>query len=91
MYRLMMWRQPGISLTKELYPGVGAMFGSSAPQVERSIRSAIQSAWNQRGPQDWGKLFPTGPNEISRRPSNGAVISRLADDLREALSRGLRE
>ena len=88
---LMMWRQPGISLTKELYPGVGAMFGSSAPQVERSIRSAIQSAWNQRSPQDWGKLFPTGPNEISRRPSNGAVISRLADDLREALSRGLRE
>ena len=88
---LMMWRQPGISLTKELYPGVGAMFGSSAPQVERSIRSAIQSAWNQRSPQDWGTLFPPGSDGTSQRPSNGAVIARLADDLREELSRGLRE
>lgn len=81
---LMMCRQPDISITKELYPSVGAMFGSNAPQVERSIRSAINAAWRQQGAA-WAVFFPSEPDGTIPRPSNGTVIARLACDLREKL------
>ena len=82
---LLMCRQPDISITKELYPSVGALFGSTALQVERSIRSAINAAWSQQAGQSWSRLFPPGPDGCVQRPSNGTVISRLAWDLQEKL------
>ena len=82
---LMMCRQPDISITKELYPSVGAMFGGTALQVERSIRTAINAAWSQQNTQSWAALFPAGPDGTIPRPSNGTLIARLAADLREKL------
>ncbi len=82
---LMMCQTPDISITKELYPNVGATHGSNAMQVERSIRSAINAAWEQ-GADGWKELFGTGPDGKANRPSNGAFIARLADDLRFELS-----
>ena len=82
---LMMCRWPDISITKELYPSVGARFGSNALQVERSIRTAINAAWSQQNTQSWATLFPAGPDGTIPRPSNGTFIARLAADLREKL------
>lgn len=82
---LLMWRQPDISITKELYPRVGAATGSSAIQVERAIRSALNAAWSQAGTKTWGLFFQPGPDGHIPRPSNGHLISRLAEDLREKL------
>ncbi len=66
---------PGLSITKELYPAVAACCGSKASQVERSIRSAIQTAW-ERQPEAWSAWFP-------HRPTNAEFISRLAELLRQ--------
>lgn len=82
----LMCRQPDISITKELYPKLGLPSGSSSMQVERAIRSAINAAWNQKHTALWHDLFPPGPDGIIPRPSNGAFISRLADELREKLA-----
>ena len=82
----LMCKQPDISLTKVLYPMVGSCFNSSAIQVERAIRGAINSAWSQTHSQSWYELFPAGPDGIIPRPSNGTLISRLADELRKKLS-----
>lgn len=82
---LMMCRQPDISITKELYPSVGTRFGSSALQVERSIRTAINAAWSQQNAQSWASLFPAAPDGTIPRPSNGTFIARLAAELREKL------
>ena len=83
---LLMCKQPDISLTKVLYPAVGSSFNSSSIQVERAIRGAINSAWNQNHTQSWTDLFPPGPDGTIPRPSNGTVISRLADELRKMLA-----
>ena len=82
---LMMCRKPDISITKELYPAVAAMFGGTALQVERAIRTAINAAWSQQGTQRWAQLFPAEADGTIPRPSNGTVIARLAEDLREKL------
>lgn len=71
-------RQPGQLVTKELYPKVGKRCEGSSQQVERSIRSAIATAWETRDEQIWATYFPPGPSGNLERPTNAAMISRLA-------------
>lgn len=82
---LMMCQHPDISITKELYPSVGDMFGSTSLQVEHSIRTAINAAWSQPNTQSWAALFPANPDGTVPRPSNGTLIARLSADLRKKL------
>ena len=74
-------RDPSQSVTKELYPAVGAVCGANKDQVERSIRSAISTAWNRRDDQVWRLYFQPGPDGSVPRPTNAAFISRLAERL----------
>ena len=69
------------SITKQLYPDVGACCNASAIQVERSVRSAIECAWLRRDDTVWRKYFTPGPNGQIARPTNAAFLSRLADAL----------
>ncbi|MBQ8834406.1 MAG: response regulator [Oscillospiraceae bacterium] len=70
---------PGLSITKELYPAVAILCQSKASHVERSIRSAVQTAWEHREEQAWQQYFHTGGG-IPPRPTNAEFISRLAGD-----------
>ena len=47
-------------------------------QVEQSIRSAIDSAWNCSAWERWDPLFPPEKGERRKRPSNHSFISRIA-------------
>lgn len=67
------------SLTKELYVTVGAVYGVSAQQVERSIRVAVEAAWKRRDARVWQQWFPGA--SAMKRPTNGEVICRLAEYL----------
>lgn len=78
---LLMARQPGQSITKELYPKVAALCDCEPKHVERSSRSAIHAAWERRDERIWKLYFLPGPDGTVPRPTNGAFISRLADSL----------
>ena len=78
---LRMAKKPDQSITKELYPAVAAVFGCERTHVERSIRSAIETAWLHRDDRLWQLYFRPGPDGVIARPSNAAFISRLADAL----------
>lgn len=78
---LLMAKNPGQSITKELYPAVAKHFRVTPAQVERSIRSALQQAWQRREGTAWQLYFSTGNTGCPERPSNGALISCLADRL----------
>ena len=69
-------------LTKELYKTVGAFYNASGGQVERSMRFALESAWKNRDDRQWAQWFPAGVIRSLKRPSNGVVITRLAECLR---------
>lgn len=77
----LMAEKPGQSITKELYPEVAAHFGVDHKQVERCIRTALESAWNRRDEQLWRMYFAPGTDGCLRRPTNGEFICRLADCL----------
>lgn len=72
---------PGISITKVLYPQIAAHYEVSCFQVERSIRTAIESAWEKRNHEVWSRFFPHNYEGAEIRPSNGVFIVRLAQEL----------
>lgn len=74
-------QDPGRSLTKDLYPTVGREFGTNRIAVERVIRSAIHTAWEQRDEPIWRRYFPVGCGGRVPRPTNRAFIATLAQAL----------
>ncbi len=76
---ILLVHNPGMSITKELYPGVADAFGISATQVERSIRTAIGAGFDRGDRRKWQTHFPA---DCAERPSNGAFLTTLADLLR---------
>lgn len=80
---ILLWqRDPGQSITKELYPAVAELCGCASVHVERSIRSAITAAWSHREEHLWRMFFPADASGDIPKPSNGTFIARLADCLR---------
>ncbi len=72
-------QNPGMLLSKELYPAIGAEFClPDSRTVEHSIRNAITDAWKCRDSALWEKYFPGS----STAPTNKAFISRLAEMFR---------
>ncbi len=72
---------PGQTITKELYSKVASRCNATVTQVERSIRTAIEAAWEHQDIQAWRRFFPEGENGLGCRPTNGEFVSRLADYL----------
>lgn len=76
---LCLMRDPGMSITKELYPMVASRCDGTPVQVERAIRGAIQAAWSSRDETVWRRYFQPGPDGTVQRPSNAGFLSRIAD------------
>lgn len=74
-------QNPEQTITKELYSEVGNRCHATITQVERSIRTAIETAWEHQNSQAWWRYFPAGEMETAGRPTNGEFVSRLADHL----------
>ena len=69
------------SITKRLYPEVAKRFETTGKQVERAIRSAIETAWTN-GNDDvlvliFGELFV----DRSVKPTNSEIIRVLVDNI----------
>ena len=74
-------QEPGLSITKELYPSVAKICGCKKGNVERSIRSTLEVAWDHGNSKIWQQYFP----DAISRPTNAFFISRLAEALRQEL------
>lgn len=72
-------RDPDQQVTKELYPKVAKLCSGNTAQVERAIRSAIQTAWERRDEQVWRMYFQPDRSGRLERPTNAAFISTLAE------------
>ena len=68
-------------ITKELYPGIGKRFNTSASKVERAIRHAIEVAWSRGRIDTLNKAFGCKVATREDKPTNGEFIAMLADKL----------
>lgn len=73
----MYMRDPAQSMTKELYLEIGKLYGKDGRQVERSIRNAIDTAWQRRDDVTWRQYFGA-PGGQTFRPTNREFFARMA-------------
>lgn len=72
----MVW--DGDALTKELYPTLARVFGTTPSRIERNIRHSIEKAWYRADWRMQAKYFGGSVNPSTGRPTNGEYIARLA-------------
>ena len=68
-------------ITKELYPGIGKHFNTSASKVERAIRHAIEVAWSRGRIETLNRAFGCKVASREDKPTNGEFIAMIADKL----------
>lgn len=70
--------EPGMSITKELYPLIAKKFGSTPTRVERAMRHAIETAFD-RGSYDTIKgIFGHSIDPGRGTPTVSEFIARMA-------------
>lgn len=69
-------------ITKELYPGIGKRFNTSASKVERAIRHAIEVAWSRGRIDTLNKAFGCRVATKEDKPTNGEFIAMISDKFR---------
>lgn len=72
-----------ISMTKELYPQVAAVWGTDWKQAEHAIRNCIENAYKRRNDWVWQMYFPHGPDRKVGHLKNSVFLNCVADYLRE--------
>lgn len=68
--------------TTQLYPALAKKYAVSDKGIERSIRLAIETAWDQGDALLINRLFEYTVNSQKGRPTNRQFIAVLADHLR---------
>jgi len=79
----MVYYEPDLTgrITKELYPGIGRRFNTSASKVERAIRHAIEVAWTRGKIENINQVFGYNIYSKNDKPTNGEFIALVADKL----------
>ena len=70
--------EPGMRITKELYPMIASMVGSTPSRVERSMRHAIESAFDRGDPLIINGIFGYSLSPDKGKPTNWEFIGRMA-------------
>ena len=68
-------------VTKVLYPTIAHEFGTTASRVERSIRHAIEVAWDRGNTEAQQELFGYNAQSKRGKPTNSEFIALVADKL----------
>ena len=69
------------NITKELYPKIAENYLTSSSKVERSIRHAIEVAWNRGRIGNLNTIFGVNFYLDGDKPTNGEFIAFVADRL----------
>lgn len=69
-------------ITHGLYPAVAGCFGTTASRVERSIRHAINMAWDRGGAPAFAQVLKHRTFSADEKPTNCELIALLAERVR---------
>lgn len=69
------------AVTKTLYPEVARRYGTTASRVERSMRHAIETAWDRAAPETLRDYFGETVSSEKGKPTNSEFIAMVADRL----------
>ena len=70
--------EPGMAMTKELYPALAKAVGSTGARVERCMRHSIEKAWSRGSQGAQMKYFGYSIDPQTGKPRVGEYVARLA-------------
>ena len=70
--------EPGMVITKELYPMIANRVGSTPSRVERAMRHAIETAWLRCDLKTADRYFGNTIDPRRCKPVNSHFIARVA-------------
>jgi len=73
------------NLTNKLYPVVAEKYNTTSSRVERSIRHAIELAWDRGAIETFDELFGYTISEHRGKPTNGEFIAMITDKVKTDL------
>lgn len=65
-------------MTKELYPAIAEMTGSTPTRVERAMRHSIETAWDRGSELTQLQYFGWSVNPDKGAPTVGEYVARMA-------------
>nr|MBR4281258.1 sporulation initiation factor Spo0A C-terminal domain-containing protein [Clostridia bacterium] len=77
------WEHPEVlrGLNRRLYPAIAREHAATPQAIERAIRHAIAVTWERGGSERCHQLLGRDFSCVGERPSNGEMITLLADYL----------
>lgn len=66
-------------ITKELYPDIAWMYGTTASKVERAMRTAVMCCWEKGGRETLEQIVGY---RLHQRPTNSEFIDLIASRIR---------
>jgi two-component system response regulator (stage 0 sporulation protein A) len=78
--------EPGMALTKELYPAIARVHSTTGARVERCMRHSIDKAWGRGCQEARTRFFGYSYDPDTGRPQVGEYVARLARLCHEASS-----
>lgn len=70
-------------VTTVIYPEIAKTFDTSASNVIRSIRSAIDTAWDRGNRELLNRIFEHAVSKTTGTPTNSEFIARMANRVKE--------
>ena len=70
------------SITTKFYPMIAKHFETTGARVERSIRHAIEVAWNRGNPDSYRKYFGYTLDKTKGKPTASEFIATIADQIK---------
>lgn len=77
-------QEPGLinEVTTKLYPFIARHFNTNEQRVERSMRFAIETAWNKGDVRILHDLFGYCIDDQKGKPTNASFIAKISDKIR---------
>jgi len=75
------------SLTKEFYPRLARLNGTTASRVERAMRTAVALTWERGNLREVNRFFCSGINNVWGKPTNSEFIAIISDHIRAEIKK----
>lgn len=77
--------EPGMAMTKELYPAIAKAADSTTARVERCMRHSIEKAWTRGSTEAQRRYFGFSVSPTKGAPTVGEYVARMARICREGI------
>jgi two-component system response regulator (stage 0 sporulation protein A) len=79
---VLLYKNPNMKITKELYPQIAIKYSTTSSRVECAIRHAIEKSWTRGNLELIDEIFGYSIDVEKSKPTNSEFIITIAEKLK---------